>query len=184
MNNPIRKYKGRYRIPSSRLPEWDYGIPGYYFVTICTQNRVFWFGEVKENQMILSPAGIIAMECLGKIPHIYPNISIDTSVVMPNHIHAIIVIGYVETSCGKVETPYYGVSTKQRKLGSRTLGLIISRYKFSCTKSIRSMGSDNFAWQARFYDHIIRSEKSLDNIRAYLSGNPINWSEDDYFSCD
>src|SRR4030043_934673 len=141
MNNPITKNKGRYLIPSSRLPEWDYSTPGYYFVTICTQNRASWFGEIKEDQMILSPAGIIAVEDLGKISHIYPNISIDTSVVMPNHIHAIVVIGYVET-------PYYGVSTKERKWGSVTLGLIISRYKFSCTKSIRRMGSDGFAWQA------------------------------------
>ena len=193
MTIPITKYKGRYRIPSSRLPEWDYGTPGYYFVTICTQKRVPWFGGVIDDQMILSPAGMIAAENLEKIPHIYPDTSIDASVVMPNHIHIIVVIrempgstvetpgSTVETPGSTVQTPYYGVSTNTRKWRSGTLGAILGRYKFACTKRMHGMGCSEFAWQARFYDHIIQNEKSLENIRAYILGNPMKWAEDEYY---
>ncbi len=63
-----------------------------------------------------------------------------------------------------------------------TLGAMVNQYKSICTKRIRALGSADFAWQARFYDHLIQSEKELDNIRAYISGNPIKWAEDEYFS--
>ncbi len=93
MSIPPPKFKGKYRIPSNRLQEWDYGTTGYYFVTICTQNRKSWFGEIDGDHMILSPIGEIAMQNLERIPHIYPYIDLDVWVVMPNHIHAIIIIG-------------------------------------------------------------------------------------------
>ena len=64
MDNPITKYKGKFRIASNRLSEWDYGTPGYYFVTVCTQNRVPWFGKVIEDQMVLSPTGRIVVQNL------------------------------------------------------------------------------------------------------------------------
>ncbi len=131
--------------------------------------------------MTPSLIGRVVMQNLEKIPDIYPNVSLDAWVVMPNHIHGIIVIGPVETFGGKVETPYYGVSTNTHKSKPGTLGVILSRYKFSCTKSIRRIGYEDFAWQRNYYDHIIRNEKSLDNIRAYILGNPIKWAEDEYF---
>lgn len=180
MDNPITKCKGKYRIASNRLSEWDYGTPGYYFVTVCTQNRVPWFGKVIEDQMVLSPAGRIAALNLERISQIYTNVSIDIRVAIPNHIHAIIEIG--EKPGGKVETPHCVVSTDTRKWRSGTLGVILGRYKYACTKAIRGLGYEDFAWQARFYDHIIRNEKELDNIRAYIQGNPSKWMEDKYFS--
>jgi putative transposase len=67
-------------------------------------------------------------------------------------------------------------------LRSGTLGAIINQYKSICTKRIRTLGYSNFAWQARYYDHIIRNEKSLENIHAYILGNPVNWAVDEYFS--
>ena len=117
------------------------------------------------------------MECLEKIPVIYPTASLDNWVVMPNHIHAIIVI-----HDENVETPHWGVSTTTKENWKPgTLGAIINQYKSVCTKRIRAMGCDDFAWQARFYDHIIRNERELDNIRSYILGNPIKWAEDEYF---
>ncbi len=131
--------------------------------------------------MTHSLIGRVVLQNLERIPFIRPNVSLDAWVVMPNHIHAIIIIGPVETLGGKVETPYYGVSTDTPKSKSGTLGVILSRYKFSCTKSIRSLGYEDFTWQRNYFDHIIRNEKSLDNIRSYIYGNPIKWAEDKYF---
>jgi REP element-mobilizing transposase RayT len=98
---------------------------------------------------------------------------------MPNHIHAIIVIR--ETPGVAVETPHRGVSVKT-KWRARSLGAIINQFKSICTKRIRASGCMDFAWQRRFYDHIIRNEKELENIGAYILGNPIKWAEDEYFS--
>ena len=193
MNDFPQKFKDKYRIGSDRLHGWDYGTPGYYFVTICTQNRVQWFGEVNGNQLILSTIGEIAMHELDKTPHIRTNVCLDAWVVMPNHIHAILVIleGFgeraqmprptVETPRPTVETPRRGVSTI-RNWRPGTLGAIINQYKSMCTKRIRSMGCVDFAWQRRYYDHIIQNKKSLENIRAYILENPLKWNEDDYFS--
>jgi putative transposase len=133
MSVSLQRFKGKYRIASSRLKEWDYGTPGYYFVTICTKNRVSWFGEVITEQMLLSTTGSIVRQFLEKIPDIYPNISIDAWVVMPNHIHAIIAIGdvhggQVEAPQVDVETPHWGVSTKKRNWRPGILGVIINQY--------------------------------------------------------
>jgi putative transposase len=174
-----QKYKKKYRIASNRLKEWDYRTPGYYFVTICTKNRIPWFGNIDKDQMILSPIGGTIVQELQKTAHIRPNISIDTWIVMPNHIHTIIVIDEIPRVA--VETPRRGVSTKANwKPG--TLGAIINQFKSICTKRIRVAGYGDFSWQARFYDHIIRNEKSLENIRTYILGNPIKWTEDEYFT--
>ncbi len=187
------KFKNKYRIASDRLQGWDYGTPGYYFVAICTQNQVRWFGEVTGNQIILSAVGEIAQQELEKTPQIRTNVSLEAWVVMPNHIHAILVIlegsgERAETSCTSVETPRTSVETPQRGVSTiknwrpGTLGAIINQYKSMCTKRIRSMGCVDFAWQRRYYDHIIQDEKSLENIRTYILENPAKWSEDDYFS--
>ena len=98
---------------------------------------------------------------------------------MPNHIHAIIVIS--EMSGASVETSRRDVSTETHYLQSGSLGAIINQYKSVCTKQIRTAGYTNFAWQTRYYDHIIQNEKELDNIRTYILGNPIKWAEDEYF---
>ena len=174
------KFKGKYHIPSNRLKEWDYGTPGYYFVTICTKNMVCWFGFIEGAKMYLSPIGKIVAAELEKTPIIRSNVNLYTWIVMPNHIHAIIIIE--EMSMANVETPRWGVSTKKPNWKSGTLGAIINQYKSTCTKRIHELGYANFAWQERYYDHIIRNEKSLLNINAYILGNPLKWAEDEYFT--
>jgi hypothetical protein len=110
-----QKFKGKYRISSNRLKGWDYGTPGYYFVTICTKDHRPWFEEIKGNLMILSSVGEIVREELEKTADIRPNISLNGWVVMPNHIHAIVVIREsdedVKIPEDNVETPRRGVST-------------------------------------------------------------------------
>jgi REP element-mobilizing transposase RayT len=129
-----RRFKGKYRITSDRLRGWDYGSPGYYFITLCTKNRVPWFGIIRQDQLILSRAGEMAAQELIRIPQIRPSIKLDAWVVMPNHIHAVIVMGEnsrveeetaevnVDMSGLCVETPRWGASTQSRNWKKGTLG--------------------------------------------------------------
>ena len=87
------KYQGKYRIPSARLAGWDYRNAAAYFVTICTANREMFFGDIKDGVMHLSEAGNVAYECWVDIPNHFPFVRLDAHVVMPNHIHGIVVIG-------------------------------------------------------------------------------------------
>ena len=85
-------FKNKYRIESTRLPNWDYGSAGYYFVTICTKGRDAFFGEIIKGEMGLSRIGEIVSEEWLKTAEIRPNVKIDAWVVMPNHVHLIVVI--------------------------------------------------------------------------------------------
>ena len=115
---------------------------------------------------------------LQRIPVIYGSVFLDAWTVMPNHVHAIIILG--EKKEVPVETPHWGVSTTKDNWKPGSLGSIINQYKSSCTKQIRAVGFKEFAWQARYYDHIIQIEKELDHIRAYILWNPDQWAEDEY----
>jgi putative transposase len=86
------KYQNKYRIPSARAPFWDYGRNAAYFVTICTQHRKYFFGDVVHGEMVMSEIGKIARDCWMEIPNHFPFVKLDGFVVMPNHVHGIIVI--------------------------------------------------------------------------------------------
>ncbi len=181
------KYKGKYRVGSTRLLGWDYAAPSYYFVTLCTRRFIRWFGEVREEKVILSRAGQIAEEELERTTQIRHNVRIDPWSVMPNHVHAIIMIGddpriTVETPrLDYVETPRRGVSTAPRQWRSGALGAIVNQIKSICTKRIRAIGVVDFSWQSRFYDRIIRNETEMEAVYAYILGNSIKWVEDEYY---
>jgi REP element-mobilizing transposase RayT len=169
-------FKSRYRISTSRYPDWDYASPGIYFVTICTKSHQHYFGEVINGEMHLNKIGEIVKQGILETPQIRKNISLDSWVIMPNHIHLIIVI----TQGEHVETPRRGVSTETiNKWSSNSLGSIINHLKGACTRRIRSQINPDFAWQSRFYDHIIRTEQDLERLREYILLNPLNWYSDD-----
>ncbi|MFI5133400.1 MAG: transposase [Chitinophagales bacterium] len=91
----MNKFKNKYRIPSARLQNWDYGSPGLYFITICTKNRECYFGKIKNSEMLLNELGLIANDEWIKTPQIRPDMNLELGefIVMPNHFHAIIIIG-------------------------------------------------------------------------------------------
>ncbi|HWP93249.1 MAG TPA: transposase [Thermodesulfobacteriota bacterium] len=163
-------YKDKYRIDSTRLKDWDYSSSGYYFVTICTKKQECFFGEVVDGQIRLFETGEIAAEEWQKTEQIRQNVKLDEWVVMPNHIHGIVII------TNNVETTRRVVST----LKPNSLGAIIGQFKSVTTKRIRAKGYSDFAWQPRFYEHIVRSEESLEKIREYILNNPIKWELDEY----
>jgi REP element-mobilizing transposase RayT len=86
------KFKNKYRIDSARAAFWDYARNGAYFVTICTQNRVRWFGRVKNKKMELSTIGNIANACWLEIPNHFPFVELGAHIIMPDHVHGIVVI--------------------------------------------------------------------------------------------
>ncbi len=172
------RFRGKYRVKSTRYKGWDYGSPGYYFITLCTKNRIPWFGWVNADQMTFSAIGKIAAQNLEKIPIIHHNTRLDTWIVMPSHIHAVIVIDEVPDMA---KTPHWGVST-EKNWRTGTLGAIINQYQAACTRQFHLLNQSNFAWQRGYYDHILRSERSLEKIPLYILDNPAKWSDDEYHS--
>jgi putative transposase len=171
-------FRNKYRIESTRYQGYDYSSPGKYFITICTKNKISYFGEVVNGKMILSEIGQIAEKFWLEIPGHFPNIDLDEFIIMPDHIHGIIIIKAPKSefqSNPPVQTPKLGVSTNTAhsefqtpKLGVST---IINQFKRICTITIKTRGF-NFAWQPRYYDHIIRTRIELYRIRKYIRENP------------
>ena len=155
------EFKKTYRVESSRLKDWDYSNPWWYYVTINTRNHVECFGNVSDGKMILNDLGILTEKCWKDIPTHFANVELDYSVIMPNHIHGIIIIK------PNVETPY---------MASLPLGDIVGKFKAAVTRLANKNGFSSFAWQSRYYDHIIRNEKELYNIRRYIAMNPLKWA--------
>jgi REP element-mobilizing transposase RayT len=167
-------YQDEFRISTTRLPGWDYSEPGMYFVTICTKGMKCSFGRVLDGKVILSEAGQIVKDEILKTEKIREKIRIDSYIVMPNHVHLIIIIDKVDS----VETPRRGVSTEEfKRWKPNCLGSIINQFKGACTRQIRKKLDSSFAWQPRFYDHIIRTETDLQNLREYIHLNPSNWQK-------
>ncbi len=180
-------FKDKYRTQSARLQGWDYASTGWYFVTICTRNKVCCFGEVMDGEIHLSPAGEIVAHEWNNTSRVRPSIRLDQWVVMPNHLHGIIAITNdskpddVERGAQQVfvETRRWHVSrATPSPMKKNSLPAIIAQFKSTCTKRIWTAGFRDFAWQERFYDHVIRNTIDLDRIRQYILDNPLKWEID------
>src|SRR5712691_4855257 len=163
-------YRNTYRIESTRFRDWDYRSPGWYFVTVCTQNRACFFGGIMKGNLKLSPAGQIADSELQNISFHYSNVRLDSAIVMPNHVHAIIVID--DRCCYSAGLGADGVPDAP-KLGAPgtkmlSLSLIVRSYKSGVTRLCRAHGFQNFAWQPRFYDYVLRTNASVNAVRNYI----------------
>jgi len=184
------RFKNKYRNETTRLRSWDYGWNGSYFVTICTKNRERFFGEINNDEMFLSEIGKIANQCWKEIPDHFPFVKLGEFVVMPNHVHCIIVIDKKDD--GRFSKSYVGTqnlaslhASKQNSLNkfgpqTKNLGSIIRGFKIGVTKKARKIRTD-FQWQARYYDHIIRDQESFNNISEYIRNNPSQWKEDRFY---
>ena len=180
-------YQNKYRISSARLQSWDYASEGMYFITICTQNREQYFGRVIGDKLKLSSIGNIARDEWFKTPGLRPDMNLELGefVVMPNHIHGIIIIGENQYNSGggagalgideDTTTPKNHFGPQRKNLAS-----IIRGYKSAVTIYARKNQID-FAWQPRFYEHIIRSPDDYDRISTYIIHNPEKWQDDKFF---
>jgi len=206
-------FKNKYRIESNRLKNWDYSSTGFYFITICTKNMECFFGEIIGDKMKLSPIGEIVTSSWSKIPEFNSNVRLDEWVVMPNHIHGIIVINKCENHndayrndnhndiyrcrgrrCRRdvlLKRLYSGDKPNNINNANNTdnyysrisptkgsLSVILRTYKTVITKWCMKNDYKNFKWQDNYYEHIIRDEQSLENIRQYIRNNPRKWELD------
>jgi putative transposase len=185
------KYNNKYRIDSIRLKNYDYSQEGYYFVTICTKDKQKYFGNIENEKMILNKIGEVAKKFWLEIPEHFLFVKLDEFVIMPNHIHGIIVIDNNDKlkniKIDNVETLHCNVSTKENfysKISPKKyeLATIIRSYKSICTKQINKLQKEIFfQWQPRFYERIIRNEKELNNIRQYIFDNLLKWQYDENY---
>ena len=160
---------------SIRLKEYDYSQSGAYFITICVYNRECLFGEIVNGEMRLNEWGTIVENELLKTPELRPNVLLDEYVVMPNHIHGIVVI--MDNCRGVLQY----APTRRFRSPSQTIGAIVRGFKSTTTKRINEMriAPGMPVWQRNYYEHIIRNEDKLNEIREYIIGNPIKWAEDE-----
>ncbi len=183
------KYQNKYRTKSIRLQNWDYSWNAPYFITICTKNKEYYFGNIVNNDMRLSSIGILADVFLYEINNYAKNVKLGSFIVMPNHIHVILVLNNNEHN---VETrhalsppsqlPHQQTIGQQRfqNQGKNTISSIIGSYKSAVTKHAHRLGFD-FAWQSRFHEHIIRNEESYNIIENYIRENQIKWNDDRFY---
>jgi len=139
----------------NRLSGYDYSTENAYFITACIENREHTFGRVVEDKVELSKQGEIVKRRISGIPDFFSEVSVLESVIMPNHLHCILMIG----DKGK------------------TLSQIVQSLKSACTRQAKKEGA-KLMWQRSFYDHIIRDEESYCRIAEYIRNNPLKWSVD------
>jgi REP element-mobilizing transposase RayT len=161
-----------------RLKDYDYSQAGWYFATICTKDKACLLGQVEKSEMLLSDIGRTAEEHLAGISKHFPFVSVDEYVVMPNHIHTIIVIQSVGAAfMPPAETPSNPLTDPTRP----SLSFIIQQYKSGVKRWCSANGFGHFGWQRGFYEHVIRNEDDLHNIREYIINNPMRWIEDEEY---
>lgn len=166
---------------SMRLKDYDYRQTGAYFVTICTHQREWLFGEVIDDVMQLNDMGQIAAHEWLKTSELRSNVELDAFVVMPNHLHGIVVIN--EDGASNVGTRRAVSLPTPRRFGTAiagSLSTIIGAYKSAVTKAINLQQATpgGVIWQKRFHEVIIRNETMLNNIRLYIDTNPAKWADD------
>jgi len=173
-----------------RWPTYDYSSQGAYFITICVKGREPVFGTVADGQMVRSQAGEFAHRCLHEIPRHFPSVTVDTAVVMPDHVHAILAIEPSDpiVPFKKTSVPTVGIgharslqrqpnSIRQRIRPLETLPLAVGSYKSSVTRLVRASGHTAFQWQKSYHDRIIRDTGEYERIYAYIVDNPRRWTD-------
>ena len=182
---------------SIRLPGYDYASPGAYFVTIVTYRHACLFGKIQNDEMQLTNLGQIVEEHWRVIPEHFPNVELGTFVVMPNHIHGIIVLPadairdlvstpeilHDHSRRGVISTPIITVpqGDETSPLQRPTLGQVVAYFKYQSTKQINTIldSAGTPIWQRNYHEHIIRNKDEHERIHLYIESNPVNWMDDD-----
>lgn len=152
MNHINKKYPQRKR---TRLKEYDYSTNAYYFITICVNHWTSVFGSIHSESMTLNSYGKIIVKHLLSLNERFKSVEIDYYVIMPNHIHFILILDSEENGT--------------------SISNIIGSFKSLTTVELHKSGLKEFKWQRSFYDSIIRNESELYNIRNYIDLNPLKW---------
>ena len=163
---------------SLRLRGYDYSQNGAYFVTICTNESKCLFGHVVDGSMRLNQLGLLVEQEWCKTAQVRSNVELDYFVVMPNHLHGILLLSDAAVKVG----PTYRTAHADT-LQANSIGAIISQFKSIVTKRSRKLSKPPTSqiWQRNYYDHIIRNERSFTAIRSYILANAAKWRDDEYY---
>ncbi len=198
-----KKFQNKYRNVSIRLQQWDYAWNAAYFITICTKNREYYFGEISAGKMQLSPVGILADVLWYEIKNHTRHVILGAFVVMPNHVHGILILDDGNDGTDSTLTEPVGPrhalglppptppshqspsltpgKNRFQNQGRNTVSSIIGSYKSAVTRHAHRLGHE-FELQSRFHDHIIRNDESFGRIENYIITNPLNWKDDKFNS--
>lgn len=177
MNKKITKILNR---RSYRLKGYDYGKNGAYFITFCTKNRVPYFGEIVNKEMILNELGKIAHQLWLEIPNQFPFAKLENFVVMPDHIHGIILIDKIDEKdiggdvINHIRPNNGGFAGESNPMNKENIPRIIRWFKGRCSFELRKKCIE-FEWQSLYHDILIRDEKAFQNIQRYIENNPKNY---------
>ena len=183
---------------SIRLQGYDYTRCGAYFITICTKHNVTMFGEVVEGVMRLNECGNIAQRLWYTLPKRFPGVELDAFVVMPNHIHAILVHTHNESIIYSASSNNTTSTDKESHIPTQSipdttnifhayrkdprrrqhLSEMIRTFKAVTSYTVRRNGMPDFAWKHDYFERIIRNEQELERIRHYIVNNPAKWQDD------
>jgi len=188
-------YPGRDDRRTLRLRDYDYAQPGAYFITICVDGRRCLFGNIAEGAVVLNDAGRMVADLLDRLPGRFPNVTVDASVVMPNHIHAILILHESPVGVGPRAYPCPPRHrTPQRTSGATSdtgthMGVplpdVVGWFKTMTTnayiRGVREHGWARFdgrLWQRNYFERVLRDEERLGRARRYVAENPGRWADD------
>jgi putative transposase len=191
----MTSYKYKYRSESHRLKDWNYANPSVYFITICTQERLYLFGEIKEGILILNENGGIVENEINKSIDIRKNMVFHNYVIMPNHVHFLIEILNVDTQDVDTQSSAYNNNNNKTNIDNNTIhthsraylrrmpksiSSFVAIFKSVTTKQINDLRKTPHEkiWQNNYHDHIVRNENSFNHIATYIDNNPLNWEID------
>ncbi len=153
-----------HRRRSLRLRNYDYSQSGAYFITVCTHNRAALFGQVVESQMRTNAAGDMLWKLWSGLDGRFPALDLDTFIVMPNHVHGVLVLdGQSPATLGRIVGAYKSLAVQGYAAGVRESGW--PKYQ-------------KHLWQRNYYEHVIRDEAELTSIREYIVHNAAKWDRD------
>ena len=169
------------------LKDYNYAQNGAYFITIVTHKRICLFGSVNCGEMVQNDAGKMVENVCLEMPGIIPDLFIDTFLIMPNHIHAIITID-TPVGISLTNEPQHNTPNPTIEENSSSLFTIVRRFKSLTTHryidGVNHFGwprFDGHLWQRSFYEHVIRNERDYQAIVDYIQANPMNWEKDEEY---
>lgn len=170
----------RHHRRSIRLRGYDYTSPGAYFVTICAYGRECLFGEVADGEVVLSEYGAIIEQVWHDLPLHYPHVRLDTWVIMPNHVHGIIILVGESDAVGAGLGPApTAAPTAMKRHGLPEIVRALKSFSARRINELRGV-SGVPVWQRNYWEHVIRSERTLHLIQQYILDNPACWHLDRY----
>jgi REP element-mobilizing transposase RayT len=168
----------RHHRRSIRLRGYDYTLAGAYFVTICAQQRVCLFGA-EADPTVLTPAGRMVGEWWTALAQRFPTVALDASVIMPNHVHGIVILR--EPQAPRLAP----IAVEEDDPTAPSLSRVVQWFKTMSTNAyLRGVKQEGWPpcpgrlWQRDYYERIIRNDRELDALRAYIDANPAHWADD------